>query len=374
MTARGGVLTDPERLDWLRLSRSENIGPITFFQLLHRFESAGAALEALPGLARRGGRSKPIRVQSTADALRELEAIDAAHARLVAFGEPEYPMGLAEISDPPPLLVMRGREQLAYDPARVVAVVGARNASGNGRRFARQLASDLGLRGVAVVSGLARGIDAAAHTGALDTGTIAVVAGGVDVPYPPENEPLYRDIAERGLILGEQPPGVAPQARHFPRRNRLISGVALGVVVVEAALRSGSLITARQALEQGREVFAVPGSPLDPRCRGTNQLLRDGATLTESADDIVTVLTSMQARPLAEPEPDSFVTPADPPADDSDLAEARARIAELIGPAPLPIDELVRQSRLTAATVLTILLEYELAGKVQRHPGNKVSV
>lgn len=367
------TLTDDERLDWLRLSRSENVGPITFFQLIRRFGSAGAALDALPRLARRGGRNKPIRVCGADEAQRECEATTAAQARLVAAGEADYPPALALIPDAPPIVSVRGRTRLAADPASVVAVVGARNASGNGRRFARELAAELGRRGVAVASGLARGIDGAAHTGALDTGTIAVVAGGIDVPYPAENAALYSDIADRGLLLSEQPLGVSPQARHFPRRNRMISGVALGVVVVEAAPRSGSLITARTALEQGREVFAVPGSPLDPRCRDTNHLLRQGATLTESADDVLQVLESMRARPLAEPDPRPFSAPAAAEADDPEFTGASARIAELIGPAPIPIDELIRQTELTPAAVLTILLELELAGRVQRHPGNQVS-
>ena len=233
------TLTDDERLDWLRLSRSENVGPITFFQLIRRFGSAGAALDALPRLARRGGRNKPIRVCGADEAQRECEATTAAQARLVAAGEADYPPALALIPDAPPIVSVRGRTRLAADPASVVAVVGARNASGNGRRFARELAAELGRRGVAVASGLARGIDGAAHTGALDTGTIAVVAGGIDVPYPAENAALYSDIADRGLLLSEQPLGVSPQARHFPRRNRMISGVALGVVVVEAARDPG---------------------------------------------------------------------------------------------------------------------------------------
>ena len=371
MTARR-ALNDAERLDWLRLSRSENVGPITFFQLLRRFGSAAEALNAVPELARHGGRTKPIRLCPAAEAAREAKAVVKAGARLAALGEPEYPAALAEIPEPPPLVGLIGHAHLAADPARMVAIVGARNASGNGNRFARKLAADLGANKVVVVSGLTRGIDASAHTGALESGTVAVTAGGVDVPYPAENEALYREIAERGLLVSEQPPGVEPQARHFPRRNRLISGVALGVVVVEAARRSGSLITARMALEQGREVFAVPGSPLDPRCRGTNQLLRDGATLTEGAEDVLGVLEAMRERPLGERDVDPYRAAPGMP-EEAEVDAGRAAVAELIGPSPLPVDEVIGQSRLTPATVLTILLELELAGRVQRHPGNQVS-
>ena len=363
-------LTDPERLDWLRLIRSENVGPITFFQLLRRFGSAAAALDALPALAQRGGRSAGVATPSRADAERELAAVAAAGARLVGCGEPEYPAGLAAIADPPPLISVRGNPALAMEPTRVVAIVGARNASGVGTQFARTLAADLGARGLVVASGLARGVDAAAHTGALATGTIAAMAGGIDVPYPPENAKLYESIVAQGFVLSEQPPGTEPQARHFPRRNRLISGMAIGVVVVEAALRSGSLITARMALEQGREVFAVPGSPLDPRCRGTNDLIRQGATLTEGADDVVQALAGVRTLSLGEPESPSF---SDAP-EGAELGRGRAKVVELLSPTPLGVDELIRQSELTPAVVLTILLELEIAGRVQRHPGNQVSL
>ena len=372
MSARA-PLGDAERLDWLRLSRSENVGPITFFQLLRRFGSAAAALEAIPDLARRGGRARPITVCAKAEAEAELAAAARIGAVAVAAREPAYPAALATIADPPPVLFLLGHPHLAAESARAVAVVGARNASANGIRFARTLAAELGEAGLVVVSGLARGIDAAAHGAALATGTVAVMAGGVDVPYPSENEPLYRDIAERGLLLSEQPMAVQPQARHFPRRNRLISGAAAGVVVVEAAPRSGSLITARMALEQGREVFAVPGSPLDPRCRGTNNLLREGATLTETAGDVIAALGSLRPLPLTEADTEAFESAAGASPDDRQLAEARAKIVELLGPSPAPIDELVRQSRLTPAIVLTILLELELAGRAARHPGNQVS-
>ena len=365
------TLSDAERRDWLRLSRSENVGPITFFRLIERFGSAAAALDALPGLARRGGRRTTLALCPPADAEREIEATTAAGARLVACREPAYPQALAAIPDPPPLIAVKGDPALLAQPA--VAVVGARNASALGLRFARDMAAELGRRGLVVVSGLARGIDAAAHEGALATGTVAVLGGGIDVVYPPEHETLYERIAERGALIAETPAGTEPRARHFPRRNRLISGLSLGVLVVEAAPRSGSLITARMALEQGREVFAVPGSPLDPRARGPNGLIRQGAVLTETADDVVAALAPMAPiapDPLAEPRPEGF---APPEASESEIADGRALVAERLGPAPVAVDELVRQTHLTPAALLTILLEFELAGRLVRHPGNKVS-
>jgi len=256
--------------------------------MLRRFGSARAALEVLPRLARRGERGKTVTAPTRAEAEAELAALGRAGARLVCWGEPGYPSALSAIEDAPPVLIVLGQAETLQRPT--IAMVGARNASANGRRLARDLAAELGQGGLVVVSGLARGIDAAAHLGALETGSIAVVAGGVDVVYPAENRGLYEALAHRGAVVAELPLGTEPQARHFPRRNRIISGMALGVVVVEAAARSGSLITARFALEQGREVFAVPGSPLDPRSRGCNDLLRQGATLTESAADVLSQL------------------------------------------------------------------------------------
>ncbi len=364
------LLTDSERLDWLRLIRSENVGPISFFQLLRRYGTAAAALDALPLLAQRGGRSGVIAVPTRRDVEPELAAVHTAGARLVAWGEPDYPPGLLPIPDPPPLLSMRGKAELAAQPTRVVAIVGARNASGIGVQFARSLAGELGRHGLVVASGMARGIDAAAHTGAMPTGTIAALAGGIDIRYPEENRALHDAVAERGLLISEQPPGTEPHARHFPRRNRLISGVSVGVVVIEAALRSGSLITARMALEQGREVFAVPGSPLDPRCRGTNDLIRQGATLTEGADDIIQSLGGMASAAFQEPTQTEFEAPAE----DAEVGRGRAVVLALLGPTPLSVDELIRQTALTPAVVLTILLELEIAGRVQRHPGNQVSL
>lgn len=378
MSAMDGpqTLSDHERLNWLRLSRSENIGPITFFQLIRRFGTASAALEAIPDLARRGGRKKPIKLFDIVEAEREADRVTKGRARLIAACEPDYPVALGAIADPPPVLTVLGRTELLAGSAPTVAIVGARNASGAGQRIAQGIAADLGTGGILVASGLARGIDTAAHRGALGTGTVAVVAGGVDVAYPPENAELQASIAEKGCVISEQPMGTEPQARHFPRRNRLISGISLGVLVVEAAPRSGSLITARMALEQGREIFAVPGSPLDPRAQGTNHLLRQGAILTERADDISAVLSGMGQSPLSplrEAETVEFDDAKLEPGTEPGTDEGRARVVELLSPSPLAIDDLVRLSRLTPATVLTILLELEIAGRVQRHPGSKVS-
>lgn len=365
------ILDDAERLLWLRLAGSDNVGPVTFTELLERFGTAGAALDALPELARRGGRKKPFRVGHADDAEAELTAATAAGARMVAKCEPDYPAALAVLPDAPPLLSIKGHSHLLSRP--MVGMVGARNASAAGIKVARDIASGLGQRGVVVVSGLARGIDGAAHLGAIATGTIAVVAGGIDVVYPPEHQDLQDRIAAEGLLIAELPTGTKPTARHFPRRNRLISGVSLGVVVVEAALKSGSLITARYALEQGREVFAVPGSPLDPRARGVNDLLRQGATLTESADDVMRTLDGMLRPPLAEPA--DILYPSAPPApvDETRLDRDRLSLREKLGPVPVETDELIRQCDMTPSNVLTILLELELAGQLIRHPGNKVS-
>ena len=302
-----------EKLDWLRLIRSENVGPITFFRLLEHFGSAAAALDALPRLAQRGGRGRAIKVCARATAEREAERAQAIGARLIGWGEPEYPPLLGRIEDAPPLILALGHAHLLTKAA--VAVVGARNASTAGCRLARDLAADLGRGGMMVVSGMARGIDAAAHAGALDTGTTAVLGGGIDVVYPKENAALYDSIRERGVLISETKPGTVPQSRHFPRRNRIISGMARGVLVIEATLRSGSLITARMAGEQGRDVFAIPGSPLDPRSRGTNNLLRQGAILTESADDVLQSLSTHAAPPPQERKGPVFqgkhVTPPD---------------------------------------------------------------
>jgi DNA processing protein len=360
------VLADSERRAWLRLARAQNVGPVTFAALMARYRSAEAALDALPHLARRGGASD-LKIPSDADARRELEALDRLGGRMIAFGESDFPAGLAALDAPIPLITVRGRNELLG--REMVAVVGARNASALGRKFAGQLAGDLGRAGLVVVSGLARGIDTAAHDGALGTGTVAVLAGGVDDIYPPENAGLYARIAEEGVVVSEMPIGRKPQAKDFPRRNRIISGLSRGVVVVEAAEGSGSLITANFALEQGREVFAVPGSPLDPRAKGTNRLIREGATLTENAEDVLDALKSQMAHGFQEPaRDDPPILGVDARSDD----EIRRRIEELLSPAPVEIDELVRQSGAHVTVVLTVLLELELAGRLSRQ-GNRVS-
>lgn len=369
-TPQSKQLSAVEKLAWLRLIRSENVGPMSFRQLLARYGSATAALEALPELARRGGRKRPIRICPRNAAESEMARLQDLGVNLVAMVEPEYPPALAAVEDAPPVLSLLGHPHLAARPA--VAVVGARNASVNGRRLAELLARDLAAAGHLVVSGMARGIDTAAHKGALADATAAVVAGGIDVVYPAENKDLYDAIKEQGLIIAELPPGTKPKASHFPRRNRIISGIALGTLVVEAAPRSGSLITARFALEQGREVFAVPGSPLDPRARGCNALIRDGALLVERAEDITTALEPLLRRPFSEGREESYQGEFLASGDETEIAAAREIILSLLGPTPVTVDELVRQCQLSPASVTMALLELELAGMIDRQPGNRV--
>jgi DNA processing protein len=318
---QGGIrLSDEQRLDWLRLIRSENVGPRTFRSLLNHFGGAKAALSALPDLARRGGASRTGRICSQEDAERELVAARRAGVALVALGEPGYPGRLQAIYDAPPLIAVRG--EIASLGRPMVAMVGSRNASGAGIKFAERLARELGDAGLVVVSGLARGIDAAAHRGSLSTGTVAVLAGGHGQVYPPEHRELLEDVVVEGAAVSEMPLDWEPRARDFPRRNRLISGLSAGVVVVEAAKRSGSLITARMALEQGREVFAVPGSPLDPRADGTNGLLKEGAALVTSADDVLSVLRPILDRPFEAPVEEQ--EPEEPPCSSPPRENARA--------------------------------------------------
>jgi DNA processing protein len=352
----------------LRLIRSDNIGPVTYFQLLDRFGSAASALEAIPELAARGGGRKP-KLAGRSAIEREMERVAALGAHYLFLGQGLYPPLLAQAEAAPPALIVKGNRALADRPA--IALVGARNASASACRFARQLAQDIGAAGPVVVSGLARGIDSAAHDGSLDTGTIAVIAGGIDIVYPPENKALQHAIAERGLLIAEQPPGVEPRARHFPYRNRIIAGIALGTVVIEAAPRSGSLITARYAADYGRDVMAVPGSPLDPRAQGCNQLIREGATLVQSADDVLEMITPFALRtPAAQRSTDRA-----PPAVSEGTSETeRAAVADLLSHTAVSVDEIVRQSGLAPATVQTALLEMELAGKLERHAGGKVGL
>lgn len=365
-------LSDKERLDWLQLIRTESIGPVTFSNLLKRFGSADAAISALPQLASKAGRKLPLRPAPRVQAETELAAADKCGARLIALCEDAYPKALAAIPDAPPVIFVRGHASLFEKPA--VAVIGARNASSVGRKIARTLAQGLGASGVAVISGLARGIDGAAHEAALSTGTIAVVAGGVDVVYPPEHEDLTLAIAERGAVISEQPPGAVPTARDFPRRNRIISGLSRGVVVVEAASKSGTLITARFALEQGREVFAVPGSPLDPRCQGANKLIRDGAILVQSADDILEALAG-QLRAVEDPGR-GFIEWAPEPGSDErpgEIRKIRERVLEALSFTPLHRDELFRDVEAPASLVIEALIDLVLAGEAEEHSGGRFS-
>lgn len=364
-------LTDAQRADWLRLIRAENVGPRTFRALINEFAGAARALERLADLARRGGR-RDLRIPSRAEAEDEIAAAARIGVRFVAIGEEEYPPRLRETDDAPPLLAVRGDASALGRPP--VALVGSRNASAAGSRFAAILARDLGQAGFVVVSGLARGIDSAAHRASLTTGTVAVFAGGQDKIYPAEHAELVSEIIQTGATISEMPMGWEPRARDFPRRNRIIAGMSLGVVVVEAAERSGSLITARLALEAGREVFAVPGSPMDPRAGGTNRLLRDGATLVTSAADVIEALTPILGRPeppapVREPAPDDQHA-APPSADDA----LRTRIVNLLSTTPVAIDDLVRAAEAPAGAVQIVLLELELAGRLERHGGSMVSL
>jgi len=360
-----------EQLDWLRLIRSQNVGPITFYKLLERFGTAHAALNALPDLAKRGG-AKAFKAHPKADAEQEIEALAKLGGQVVLRTDDNYPPLLSQVEDAPPVLSVLGHAHLLKK--RTVAVVGARNASLNGKNFARRISADLGAAGMLIASGMARGLDAAAHEGAMDSGTVAVLGGGVDVIYPRENETLYHQLIERGVIISEVELGTQPQARHFPRRNRIISGMARGTVVAEASLNSGSLITARMALEQGREVFAVPGSPSDPRASGCNKLLKDGANLTQNAEDVLEVLTPILSSPLSEPKPLEFKNKPTHPVDDREIDKARVEIQEMLSPAPVTVDELVRNCQFSLAAVSLVLLELELAGRLERHPGNRVSL
>ncbi|HEX4505235.1 MAG TPA: DNA-processing protein DprA [Alphaproteobacteria bacterium] len=367
------MLTDEERVDWLRLSRTAQVGPVTFFALIARYGSAKAALEELPKLAARAGRAKAATIPQAGEVRREAERAERMGARYIAAHEPDYPEALAAIEDAPPVILAGRNLELLERPT--VAIVGARNASMNGRKMAARLAAELGEAGFVVVSGLARGIDTEAHKAALGHGTIAVVAGGIDIVYPPENRDLQARIFDQHCIVTEAPLGTEPMARHFPRRNRIISGLTPGVVVVEAAKHSGSLITARMALEQGREVFAVPGSPLDPRAQGANGLIRDGATLTETADDVLRVLTSRPiSRRQSPQEPQLFEPPPAEASGEPEVEEARKVILEALSTVPVAVDELVRDCQVSLPVVLTILLELELAGRLERQAGQRVSL
>lgn len=364
-------LSDAERLDWLRLIRTDRVGPRTFRDLIRHFGSARAALAALPDLARRGGSASSPRIFTAEQAAAELKAAHARQVEYVALGEPAYPLRLQMIDDAPPLIGIRGMLDVLARPQ--IAIVGSRNASAAGVKFAGRMARDLGALGVAVVSGLARGIDAAAHRASLQTGTIAVLAGGHDRIYPAEHAELVENLVIDGAAISEMPLAWEPRAHDFPRRNRLISGLSIGVIVVEAAQRSGSLITARLAGEQGREVFAVPGSPLDPRCEGTNGLLKQGAIPVTEVSDVITVIEPILGRGfepagIQEPAQDDLQKYAEPGADD------RSRIVSLLGPTPVSIDDLVRLAQTSPAIVRAALLELDIAGRIERHGTGLVSL
>jgi DNA processing protein len=365
------AITDKEKLARLRLIRTENIGPITYYRLLQRFGTAEKALSFLPEMARRGGKAEPFTAFPAAEAEREMATAEKFGAQMIFHGTPQYPPLLSEIEDAPPVITVMGDISLLPKPA--LGVVGARNASLTGRKIAEVFSGRVADAGFVIVSGLARGIDTAAHMASLKKGTVAVVAGGIDVIYPRENETLYRDIAAAGCIVAESPFATEPLARHFPRRNRIISGLSHGVLVVEAADKSGSLITARMALEQNREVFAVPGSPMDPRASGTNSLLKDGAHMAASADDILQVLHSLRLRSLREsPAPWQGQPPAPP--DHTPDEKLYLNILEMLSPTPVTIDELIRALNVPAADVMIVILEMEIAGRIERQAGNRVNL
>ncbi|SLN20305.1 hypothetical protein ROA7450_00680 [Roseovarius albus] len=361
--------SEDDRVLWLRLLRSRRVGPSTFYRLIDEYGSVRSAFEALPEVARKAGVEKYNPCSEEA-AMQEWTAAHSHGARMTCITDAEYPEDLKQISDAPPFLWSMGKLSTLNLP--IIALVGARNASSLGLRMARALAADLAAQGFIIVSGLARGIDTAAHTASLATGTIAIQAGGVDIMYPAENTHLAEKIAETGLRLSEQPMGLQPQARHFPRRNRLISGIARAVVVIEAAAKSGSLLTARNALDQGREVLAVPGHPFDARASGCNMLLRDGARLVRNAEDVIEALPPKPTTPTQNDLP--LETPATPKRSLQDTAQLHSQILNRLGPSPLAEDQLIRDLATPAATVSPVLTDLELDGKVTRHPGGLLSL
>ncbi len=368
------TLTDDQKLSWLRLARSENVGSVTFHKLIERFGSAESALEALPDLSRRGGAGRQLRICPMDRAEAEWEHANKLGCRFVASAEATYPSALRWSEGAPPLLAVRGQMEVLSSPS--VSIVGSRNASITGLQMARGMANGVGKAGYSVTSGLARGIDAEAHRASLATGTIAVLAGGLDRPYPPQNIPLLDELVERGAAVSEMPFGWEPRARDFPRRNRIVAGIGLGLVVIEAAQKSGSLISARLAGELGRLVFAVPGSPLDPRARGTNNLIKDGAILTTGPADVLEALAPLTNEPQARLNFDApevaVPDPAPLPAEVTDAS--RSRIVDALGPTPVEIDEIMRYTNLPMSEVYLVLLELDLAGRLERHPGGLVSV
>jgi DNA processing protein len=368
-------LSDAEKLDWIRLIRTEAIGPITFHELIGVFGDAKAALEAIPELSRRGGTRNACQIYPLELAEREWEAADKLGAQILAFTETDYPPLLKHIAAPPPLLYAKGYPEIAS--RKTVGMVGSRNASAAGLQITSEIARGLGSAGAVVISGLARGIDTAAHEAALPTGTIGVIAGGIDIVYPPENTALHDAIAERGLLLTECPPGFAPRGQDFPRRNRIVSGLSSGVVIIEAARKSGSLITARLALEQGREVFAVPGHPLDPRANGTNGLIKGGACLVTCAEDVLVELFGSYGSPCYR---QSAYQKADgwSPGQTDLFRESgngeRARILNSLSYTPIHPDVLLSQTGVSARELSVALLELDLAGRIERHRDQRISL
>lgn len=362
-----------DKLDWLRLIRTDNIGPITFYKLLEQYGSASEALNALPELSKKGGRKKPLEAPDLSNVEKEYEALQKIGGDIVCASEKLYPLALAATDDAPPILSYIGNIDLAR--GHCLAMVGARNASLNGRNFAAKLAKELGQCGQTIVSGLARGIDTSAHHGALETGTVAIVAGGIDVVYPRENAELYDQIKQRGLVMAESPLGIEPIARHFPKRNRIVSGLSTGVIVIEATIKSGSLITARMAGEQGRDVYAVPGYPGDPRAQGPNKLIQDGAVLIQKAQDILqamenytggNALSDHQAMPPSEPLVQHTKL------DDQQSKDLMTDLLQNLSQMPSGVDELARACHVSIPQLQMALLELELAGRLQRLPGNRV--
>lgn len=365
-------LSEAEKLAWLRLARTDNVGPITFYRLIEAYGTALKALEALPELSRRGGRKKPLKAPEISLVEKEYQALQKLGGDIITATEEAYPLPLAATDDAPPVISVLGRTELMQQSC--IAMVGARNASLNGRKFTSKLARNLGEQNQVIVSGMARGIDTAAHEGALETGTIAVVAGGIDIIYPDENTNLYEQIKEQGLVIAESPLSQKPFAQSFPRRNRIVSGLSKGTIVVESTMRSGSLITARLAGEQSRDVFAVPGSPLDPRAQGPNHLIRQGATLIRNAEDVLETLNNFSGQVLREaPPPQETLHPGI--LEETELPQnVQEIIIEHLSFTPLPVDELIRACHLTIPVVQTVLLELELAGRIKRLPGGKVSL
>lgn len=362
-----------EKRAWIRLARTDNVGPVTFYRLLDFYKTASRALEALPELSKKGGCKKPLKAPEPQLIDKEIESVEKLGGKILTSADEAYPLSLSALEDAPPVITALGNIDMISRPC--IGMVGARNASLNGRKMAEKLAYDCGSQSdVVIVSGLARGIDASAHKGALENGTIAVVGGGVDVIYPRENQELYESISQQGLIIAENPLGWQPRARDFPRRNRILSGLSLGVVVVEATLRSGSLITARLAGEQGRDVYAVPGFPGDPRAAGPNSLIKEGAVLVQCAQDILEGITPFGMYQLKEVSPPDYASSETHFSSGEPDQDSREALLSNLSFTPVTVDELVRSCQLNISVVTQTLFEFELAGRITRYPGNRVAL